>query len=83
VELAEFILKDMPEWTPDRIQKAMSRGESATLRLTERGPVLIAYGTTLVKEGRTFFFEDIYGLDRQLDEALRKHSASLAPTNGN
>ncbi|MEO7953886.1 MAG: L,D-transpeptidase family protein [Polaromonas sp.] len=82
VELARFILKDMPEWTQDRIQKAMSRGESATLKLTEPVPVLIAYGTTLVKEGRTFFFEDIYGLDRQLDEALRKHSASLAPSKG-
>lgn len=83
VELAKFVLKGMPEWTQDRIEKAMSRGESATLKLTEPVPVLIAYGTTLVKEGRTFFFEDIYGLDRQLDEALRKHSASLAPSKEN
>ena len=83
VELAKFILKDMPEWTQDRIQKAMSRGESATLKLTEPVPVVIAYGTALVKDGRTFFFEDIYGLDRQLDEALRKHSSSLAPSKEN
>jgi murein L,D-transpeptidase YcbB/YkuD len=82
VELAKFVLKNMPEWTPERIQKAMSRGESATLKLTEPVPVLLAYGTTLVKEGRTFFFEDIYGLDRLLDAALRKHSGSLTSTNG-
>ncbi|ABM38882.1 L,D-transpeptidase family protein [Polaromonas naphthalenivorans] len=82
VALAKFVLKNMPEWTPERIQNAMSRGESATLRLAEPVPVLIAYGTTLVKDGRTFFFDDIYGLDRLLDAALRKHSGSLAPTNG-
>jgi len=82
VALAQFVLRNMPEWTEDRIRKAMGRGESATLKLTEPVPVLIAYGTALVKEGRTFFFEDIYGLDRLLDDALRKHSRSLQPTNG-
>jgi len=74
VALAKFVLKGMPEWTEDRIRQAMSRGESATLRLAEPVPVLIAYGTALVKEGRTYFFEDIYGLDRLLDAALRQHS---------
>ena len=82
VALAQFVLRNMPEWTEDRIRKAMGRGESATLKLTEPVPVLIAYGTALVKEGRTFFFEDIYGLDHLLDDALRKHSRSLQPTNG-
>ena len=81
VELAQFILKSMPDWTQDRIQQAMRRGESATLKLAEPVPVLMAYGTALVKDDQTFFFEDIYGLDRQLDDALRKHSASLASTN--
>lgn len=82
VELAKFVLKGMPEWTEDRIRQAMSRGESATLRLTEPVPVLIAYGTTLVKEGRIHFFEDIYGLDRLLDAALRQHSRAPNPANG-
>jgi murein L,D-transpeptidase YcbB/YkuD len=35
-------------------------------------PVLIAYGTALVKEGRVHFFDDIYGHDRRLDAALRQ-----------
>jgi len=74
VALAKFVLKDMPEWTDDRIRQAMSRGESATLRLAEPVPVLIAYGTTLVKEDRIYFFEDIYGLDRLLDAALRQRA---------
>lgn len=72
VALAKFVLQGMPEWTEDRIRQAMSRGESATLRLTEQVPVLIAYGTTLVKEGRVYFFDDIYGLDRVLNAALRQ-----------
>ncbi|MEO7232408.1 MAG: murein L,D-transpeptidase, partial [Polaromonas sp.] len=73
-----FVLKGMPAWSEDRIRKAMSKGKSSTLRLAEPVPVLITYGTTLVKEGRTYFFDDIYGLDRQLDAALRQHSRTQA-----
>lgn len=74
VALAKFVLRDMPEWTEDRIRHAMGRGESATLRLAEPVRVLIAYGTSLVKDGRIHFFEDIYAQDRRLDAALRQAS---------
>ena len=79
VALARFVLKNMSEWTPERIETAMRRGQSATLKLAEPVPVLLAYGTALVKDGRAFFFEDIYGLDRVLDQALRKHSQLSPP----
>jgi murein L,D-transpeptidase YcbB/YkuD len=72
VALAQFVLNDMPEWTEERILQAMTKGESATLRLIEPVRVLIAYGTTLVKDGRIYFFDDIYGQDRLLDAALRQ-----------
>ena len=75
VELAKFVLKDMPEWTEARILEAMGKEESFTLKLTEPVPVLITYGTTLVRDGRIFFFDDIYGHDRLLDAALRARSA--------
>jgi murein L,D-transpeptidase YcbB/YkuD len=78
VALAQFVLKGMPEWTEDRIRQAMGRGESATLRLAEPVPVLIAYGTVIVKAGRIHFFDDIYGHDRRLDAALRERSRRLA-----
>ena len=52
VELAKFVLHDMPQWNEERIQQAMAKGESATLRLAEPVRVLIAYGTALVKDGR-------------------------------
>ena len=69
--LATFVLADMPEWTEARIREAMERGNSSTLRLREPVPVLLAYATALVKGGRPVFFDDIYGLDRVLDAALR------------
>jgi len=37
--------------------------------------VLIAYGTTLLKDGRIHFLDDLYGHDRLLDDALRRRSA--------
>ncbi len=75
VELAKFVLKGMPEWTEERIAEAMAAAKSSTLRLNEPVPVLITYGTTLVREGRIYFFDDIYGHDRLLDAALRARSA--------
>jgi len=75
VELAKFVLKDMPEWTEERILDAMGKEKSSTLKLAEPVPVLITYGTTLVREGRIHFFDDIYGHDRLLDAALRARAA--------
>jgi murein L,D-transpeptidase YcbB/YkuD len=72
VALATFVLQDQPSWTEARIRQAMSQGTSTTLRLATPVPVLIAYGTALVKGGRTYFFDDIYGLDRELEAALRQ-----------
>jgi murein L,D-transpeptidase YcbB/YkuD len=74
VALARFVLQGMPEWTEAGIRQAMERGTSATLRLAEPVPVLIAYGTALVIDGRIRFFDDLYGLDRLLDAALRQRS---------
>jgi murein L,D-transpeptidase YcbB/YkuD len=72
VALAMFVLQGMPEWTEPRVREAMESGESKTLRLAEPIPVLIAYGTAIVKAGRIHFYDDLYGQDRALDAALRK-----------
>ena len=48
-----------------------------TVRLAEPLPVLIAYGTAMVKEGRVHFHDDIYGHDRRLDAALRQPRPAL------
>jgi murein L,D-transpeptidase YcbB/YkuD len=75
VALATFVLQGMPEWTEERIREAMSAGRSSTLRLAEPVPVVIAYGTTMVEGGRPYFFDDVYGLDRVLDDALRQRAS--------
>ena len=74
VELAEFVLRETPGWSRERIEAAMQRGESSTLRLAQAVPVLISYGTTWVKSDQIYFFNDIYGHDRVLDAALRQRS---------
>ncbi|WP_043351750.1 L,D-transpeptidase family protein [Cupriavidus basilensis] len=78
VALAGFVLQDTPGWTEARIREAMEKGESSTLRLRQPLPVVLAYGTAIVKaDARVYFFPDIYGLDSVLDEALRQRSARL------
>ena len=79
VALAQFVLRDEPAWTEDRIRQTMEKGESSTLALKQPLPVLIAYSTVLVKGGRVFFYPDLYGHDRLLDKTLRQRSAAFNP----
>jgi murein L,D-transpeptidase YcbB/YkuD len=78
--LASFVLqgqRDAARWTDVRIREAMAQGRSTTLRLDAPVPVLIAYGTSLVKAGRIHFFDDVYGQDRLLEAALRQPRQAL------
>jgi murein L,D-transpeptidase YcbB/YkuD len=77
VALAVFVMQGMPGWTEERIRQAMSDADPTTVRLAEPLPVLIAYGTAMVKEGRVHFYDDIYGHDRRLDAALRQPRPAL------
>jgi L,D-transpeptidase YcbB len=64
VAMAEFVLRDDPSWTRDRIEQAMAG--SAPLRVDLPTPirVYIVYGTALALEnGEVLFFDDIYKLD--------------------
>lgn len=79
VALARFVLQDQPEWTVERIQEAMAKGESRTLRLKQPLRVLIAYSTVVVKGGRVYFYPDLYGHDAMLDQALRERATGLPP----
>lgn len=46
---------------------------NVTVNLEKPIPVLILYGTIAVDEdNKTFFSDDVYGYDKQLDEALKK-----------
>ncbi|MFM8338581.1 MAG: L,D-transpeptidase family protein, partial [Fluviibacter sp.] len=80
VALAEFVLRDEPEWTQERIREAMENGKSRTIRLKTPIMVVIAYGTALVKQrgGAIYFYADIYGHDRKLKAALQRYSQTLS-----
>ncbi len=71
--LAQWVLRNQPGWTPERIDAAM-RGERPTrVNLTEPLKVVLFYVTVHVNsEGVVFFAEDIYGDDAMLDQALRQ-----------
>ncbi len=69
--LAEWVLRDDPQWTRDRISSAMSGTETMSVTLRATIPVLIVYGTAVVKKnGDVHFLRDIYGQDRELEKQL-------------
>lgn len=78
VQLAQFILLNQPEWTTTRIKSAMQAGKSNTIKLDEPIPVVLAYSTVVVKNNKTYFFPDIYGQDKLLDQALLRHTQQQA-----
>jgi murein L,D-transpeptidase YcbB/YkuD len=72
-ELAAWVLRDNPGWTPDRIRAAMNGTTTQQVNLTHPIPVLILYGTVIVlDDGVVHFYDDIYGHDATLDKVLAK-----------
>jgi len=69
--LAEWVLKEKPEWPRDRIAEVMRGNNTVQVRLDTPIPVLIVYATAVVLEsGEVRFFEDIYGHDAALEKLL-------------
>ena len=70
-ELAAWVLRGLPEWTPDRIREVESGARTLQVNLKQSIPVLIVYGTAVANEtGEVSFFDDIYGHDASLDAVL-------------
>ncbi len=68
-QLAAWVLRDKPEWTPERIHDAMHGNETIQVTLDTPIPVLIVYATAVVLDhGEVRFFDDIYGQDAQLEQ---------------
>jgi murein L,D-transpeptidase YcbB/YkuD len=77
--LAQFVLRDQPEWNAARIEAAMAPGETRTVRLSTPIPVVIFYTTAIAdREGRAVFAPDVYRLDESAARALARRSAALA-----
>jgi murein L,D-transpeptidase YcbB/YkuD len=64
VELAQWVLRDQPQWTAEKIDAAMHAGREQHVALKGRIPVYIVYATAWVDEGgRLSFRDDLYGHD--------------------
>ena len=71
VGLAEYVLRDSPEWTREKIEAAMNGTLTMTVNLKNPIRVFIVYGTAVaLEDGRILFFDDIYGHDQRLESAL-------------
>jgi murein L,D-transpeptidase YcbB/YkuD len=69
--LASWVLRNSPEWTPERVEAAMVGNQSIPVKLGSPVPVFVTYNTAVVEEnGDVHFFDDIYGQDAALEKAL-------------
>jgi len=78
VALAEWVLKEQPEWTRERILAAMNGNQPRRVDLTRPIQVILYYITAVVmpEDGTIHFAEDIYGHDTKLDQALTRRRLS-------
>ncbi len=71
VELANLILEDDNNWTPEKIELAMNKGEESWYTLKNKIPVYIGYFTAWVdSKGNIHFYDDIYKRDERLAAML-------------
>jgi len=66
-KMANYVLRDQPEWTPEKISEAMNSGEEKYVKVKKPIPVVVTYYTAWVDEnGQLNFREDIYDHDAKL-----------------
>lgn len=71
VKMANYLLRNQPEWTPEKIDEAMNSGQEQFVKLKAPVPVLITYNTVWVDEnGVLNFRDDIYGHDAALSQKM-------------
>ena len=72
-ELAAWVLRDKPGWTPEHIKSAMNGDPAQQVNLAHPIPVLIVYATVVVPDdGMVHFYDDIYHHDTALEKVLAK-----------
>jgi murein L,D-transpeptidase YcbB/YkuD len=70
--LAQYVLRDQSQWTPEAIHAAMRAGQERHVKLSQPIPVHIVYFTTWVDaNGGVHFQPDVYGYDMKQSHARR------------
>jgi L,D-transpeptidase YcbB len=72
-DLAVWVLRNNPGWNAERVRAAMNGTTTQQVNLAHPVPVLILYGTVIVREDAVVrFYDDIYGHDAALEKVLEK-----------
>ena len=70
-KLAEWVLRDQPQWTTEKIIEAMNGDKEKYVNVQRTIPVVIGYFTAWVgSNGQLNFRDDIYGHDQKLAARL-------------
>ena len=78
VALAQYVLRDQPEWDAERIREAMHAGTEKHVKLKNSIPVFLGYWTARVRPDNTVQFRrDVYGVDAKLQGRLNDRLARL------
>ncbi len=71
VKMADYLLKNDEQWSPEKIDSAMNSGKEKFVKLKTPVPVLITYYTAWVDDnGLLHFADDIYGHDKNVMEKM-------------
>jgi len=78
VALAQYVLRDQPDWSADRIREAMEAGTEKHVKLKSPIPVFLGYWTARVRPDNTVQFrKDVYEVDGKLQARLNDRLARL------
>jgi murein L,D-transpeptidase YcbB/YkuD len=73
VDLAVWVLREVPGWPRESVEQAMASGSTRTVALPHPIPVIFLYLTAVADgQGQVAFYPDVYGHDAELDRALRE-----------
>ena len=76
-KMANYLLRNNPEWTPEKINDAMYSGKEQFVRLKKPVPVVITYYTAWVgDDGQLNFRDDIYTHDQKLAQKSFQNSGN-------
>jgi murein L,D-transpeptidase YcbB/YkuD len=77
IDLAEYVLKDEPNWTKEKIMAVIESGETRVVKLRSPLRVHLLYWTAwLAEDGQVQFRQDIYLRDAALYRALEERASA-------
>ena len=78
-ELAEWVLRSQPDWSPSRIIRAIRGSRTVGVKLIHPIQLVTIYVTAIVLEnGEVDFYDDIYGEDTAFDKRIHQTTPPLS-----